>query len=155
MKKLILILLLLVFLLILAIIRFNPYQNISYIVIDTKKIYVDIAKTQTEQEKGLAIYNSLPQDKGMLFPFETAGYYAFWMKDMKFSIDIIYIRGNKIVDIFKSVPVQKAGEEMPPTVKPKDKADMVLEINAGLSKKYNFRIGDFVTINYQYDNSRN
>jgi len=148
MNKIILILLLFICLLVLAVIRLNPYQNKSYIVIDNKKFYVDVAKTQTEQEKGLAIYNSLPQDKGMIFPFKTADYYAFWMKDMKFSIDIIYIRGNKIIDIFKSVPVQKSDEEMLSIVKPKDKADIVLEINAGLSKKYNFKIGDLVQINY-------
>jgi hypothetical protein len=134
--------------LILAAINFNSSQNKSYVLIDNKKYYVDVARTQIEQGKGLAIYEGIPQDKGMIFPFSSPDYYTFWMKDMRFPIDIIYINRNKIVDIFNSVPAPKSENQMLPIYRPKEKADMVLEINAGQSKKYNFKIGDVIKINY-------
>ena len=148
MNKIILILLLIIFLVILSLVKLNPQQSKSYVLIDNIKIYVDVARTQNEQERGLAIYNSLPVNRGMIFPFSSSDYYAFWMKDMKFSNDIIYIDKNKIVDIFENVLPPISADEALPVYRPRDRADMVLEINSGLSKKYNFKIGESVKINY-------
>ena len=54
--------------------------------------------------KGLSIKNTLNESEGMLFPFDTPGEYSFWMKDMKFPIDIIWIDSNyKIVYIEKNL----------------------------------------------------
>lgn len=116
------------------------------LIINNKKFNIDIAKSVEQKEKGLSIYDKLPLNKGMIFVFNTPEYYAFWMKDMKFPIDIIYIRKNKIIDIFKNVPAPKSENETLPIIKPKETADMVFEINAGLSDKYNFKIGDLVEI---------
>jgi uncharacterized membrane protein (UPF0127 family) len=82
----------------------------------------------------------------MLFVFEQPDYYSFWMKDMKFPIDIIFINKNKIVDIFQDVPVPKNNNNLP-TYTTGEKADKVLEINAGLSNTYKIKIGDNVLLN--------
>src|SRR5258706_12167654 len=74
------------------------------IIVNNKTFILDVAKTDEEKEIGLAKYNKLPQNMAMLFPFSDYGYYHFWMKDMKFPIDIIYIKDNKIVDIFINIP---------------------------------------------------
>ena len=129
-------------------IKFHSDKKSSFVEIDNVKFSVDIATTKEEQAKGLAVYKSLPQDRGMFFPFQTPDYYAFWMKDMKFPIDIIFIYKNRITDIFKNVPVSKSQNEILPLYKPKSPSDGVLEINAGLAKQYNFKIGDFVKISY-------
>lgn len=107
-----------------------------------------IAKTDKEKQIGLAKYKNIPQNFGILFPFEKPDYYAFWMKGMKFPIDIIYIKQNKIVDIHENIQPPKSDNEQLPIIKPKETSDMVLEINANLSDKYNFKIGDLVKINY-------
>ena len=148
MNKIISIFLLLLLIIVFIFISNKTRHHLTYLTIDNKKFTVDIAKTKTEQAKGLAVYNTLPKDKGMLFPFDSPDYYAFWMKDMKFSIDIIYINKNKIVDIFSNVPSPKTSNEALPVYRPKNLSDMVLEINAGLSKKYNFKTGDLVMVNY-------
>lgn len=122
-------------------------KKAPWVKIDGKTFIVDLAKTDEQKAKGLSIYDKLPLDKGMIFIYKKAGYYAFWMKDMKFPIDIIYINKNKIVDIFKNVPIKKSENETLAIVRPKAKADTILEINAGLSDKYNFKTGDFVKIN--------
>ena len=119
-----------------------------YILIDGKKFEVEIAKTDAQKEKGLAKYNKISNNFAMEFPFEKAGYYAIWMKDMKFSIDIIYINKNKIVQIFKNVPYPKSDNKSLTIYKPDVPADLVLEINGGLSQKYNFKKGDSVKIVY-------
>lgn len=118
------------------------------VTINGRSFDIDIAKSKDQQEKGLAIYDSLPENKGMVFPFDHSDYYAFWMKDMKFPIDIIYINQNKIVDVFENVPNPKSADSALPIFKPRTPANLVLEINAGLSQKYSFKIGDSITTNF-------
>jgi uncharacterized membrane protein (UPF0127 family) len=69
------------------------------------------------------------------------------MKGMKFSIDIIYIQNNKIVDVFQNLPFPKSEFDQPVIVESTQNSNYVLEINAGLSKKYNFKNGDIAQIN--------
>lgn len=113
------------------------------------KLY--IAKDPKDYQIGLSKYNKLPQDYGMLFSFEKADYYSFWMKEMKFPIDIIYMRDNQIVTIIKNAPVPKTQYESLPVYKPTQPADEVLEVNAGISEKYNFKEKDEV----KYENIGN
>jgi uncharacterized membrane protein (UPF0127 family) len=117
-----------------------------FVKIDGKQFYVDVAKTTEQKAKGLDIYNKLPLKRGMVFTFDSLDYYPFWMKGMKFPIDIIYINNNKIVDIFPDLPNPAGSTQSPVIVRPTAKANYVLEINAGLSRKYNFQKGDLVEI---------
>jgi uncharacterized membrane protein (UPF0127 family) len=107
--------------------------------------YLYLAQTSQEQSIGLAKYKSLAKDQGMIFLFDRQDYYSFWMKDMKFPIDIIFISGNKVVDVFGKVPI--APDENLPVYTTKTKADKVLEINAGLAGKYGIKTGDLVKLN--------
>lgn len=147
MKKLIIILFFLIICLVL--IRYlQPAKNSPSLTINNKTFNIDIAKTDEQKAKGLSIYDKLPLNKGMIFTFGSSDYYTFWMKNMKFPIDIIYIKNNIIVDIFKNVPNPKSENETLPIIRPKNDADTVFEINAGLSEKYNFKVGNTIKINY-------
>ena len=126
---------------------FNSRQSKPYVRINGRTFLVDVAKTESQQEKGLSIYNKLPIEKGMIFPFEDLSFHPFWMKGMKFSIDIIYIQNNKIVDIFQNLPFPKNELETPVIVRSSVNSNYVFEINAGLCKKYNFKKGDIAEIN--------
>ncbi len=116
--------------------------------IDGQTFNLEIAKTDKEKQIGLSKYKDIPQNFGMLFPFEKANYYSFWMKDMKFSIDIIFIKNGKIVTIFKNVPAPKSIQEPLPIYRSSKPSDTVLEISGGLSQKYNFQDNEFVDIVY-------
>ncbi len=105
-----------------------------------------LAKTESEQEVGLAKFDRIANHQGMLFIFQKPDYYSFWMKNMKFPIDIIFINNDRVVDIFQNVPVQKDTNNLP-TYTTGEKADKVLEINAGLAKQYSIKIGTEVGIN--------
>lgn len=105
---------------------------------------VSVARTPEELQKGLSGRNSLPTDQGMLFVFEKANNYAFWMKDMKFPLDIIFINNDRIVSITKNADPAKEGTNNPPVYTPPQPANRVLEINGGLSDEYGFKVGDQV-----------
>src|SRR5579872_5412747 len=121
----------------------KPSNSTQSVTIDNHTFNVELAKNPDEQQKGLGDRNNLDINKGMLFIFDKSDYYSFWMKDMRFPLDMIFIRGNKIVYIFQNVPI-KPFNNVEQTTQP---ADKVLEINAGLSKKYGFKIGDIVIYN--------
>lgn len=114
--------------------------------IDNHVFNLYLATTPKQQQVGLSGRKTLPQNYGMLFPFSKPGYYAFWMKNMKFPLDIIYIYKNHISNVFANLKPPKSGIIIPPIVEPEHLADTVLEINAGLFKKYDFKIGDSVMI---------
>lgn len=115
------------------------------VTIKEHEFLASVAKTNTEKEIGLSNKTSLTDDAGTLFIFEKSDYYPFWMKNMKFPIDIIFINNNRIVTIFLNQKVPNPNENIP-IVKPEEPSDMVLEINANLSNKYNFKKGDEVKI---------
>lgn len=114
--------------------------------IDSQRFSLMIAKTQEQKEKGLAVTNSLGQNMGMLFPFDHPDYFTFWMKDMKFPIDIIYLKNNHIVTIYPDMQPAKDNNTTWQIVKPLVPSDAVIEINAGLSQKYHFKIGDIIQL---------
>ena len=67
-------------------------------------IPVDLAITPDQQAKGLSIKNTINENEGMLFIFHTPSDYSFWMKDMKFPLDIVWINSNnEIVHIEKKL----------------------------------------------------
>jgi len=115
--------------------------------IDKQTYNLTEAKTQSELETGLSKTQSLPQNSAMVFLFPKKDTYSFWMKNMKFPIDIIYISNNKIIKIFPNLqpPPSGVADNQIPTVTPPSPADTVLEINAGQSSKYGFKAGDNVT----------
>ncbi|CCF85758.1 DUF192 domain-containing protein [Nitrolancea hollandica] len=112
-----------------------------------KKFSLDVATTPSAREIGLSQTDSLPVDRGMLFLYDTPDYYQFWMKGMKFSLDILFIRDSTIITIARNVPPPSGNAELP-RYAPDEPANKVLEINAGLCNKYGIREGDTVEIIY-------
>ncbi len=105
-------------------------------------IQVELADTPQKHALGLMFRKELLGNSGMLFLFKEEGKYSFWMKNMNFPLDIIWIdKDKKIVDIRKNVPVcRDSCESLIPLVK----ARYVLEVNAGFVDKYQIKLGDEV-----------
>lgn len=119
----------------------------SQVVINTLNVDADIAATSKDQAKGLSGRESMPISKGMLFVFDQPGHYMFWMKDMKFALDMIWMDENKkVIFISKDAspePGKKDSELLRYT--PSDQqaqVKYVLEVNAGLSDLNHVQIGD-------------
>lgn len=105
---------------------------------------IEVADTAAKREKGLGDRDALAADHGMYFPFESEQYWVFWMKGMRFPIDIIWIRQGKVVDIEASVPPPKG---LPlETYSPIQPADAVLELNAGMAAEIGLEAGDAIDL---------
>lgn len=105
---------------------------------------VEVAQTAAQKALGLGQRDALAPDHGMLFPYAKADTYAFWMKGMRFAIDIVWIRENRIVDISASLPPAHDGTLT--QYRPRAPADQVLEVAAGYAARHGWAIGDAVTL---------
>lgn len=100
--------------------------------INKKEIELLLALKSEEIIKGLSGKKSLEENQGMLFVFEKPDRYGFWMKEMNFPIDIIWIDKNyKIIEITKNIKP----DSYPKIFRPKKPAKFVLETNIGLADK--------------------
>ncbi len=122
-------------------------RDSTTVTIGKLNVNAKIAANTKDRQKGLSIYDSLPLDQGMLFVFDKSDSYIFWMKDMKFAIDIIWIDENKkVVEIAKNVPAEPGKNDLQlKQYKPASPAKYVLEVNAGLSDLNNVATGDIAS----------
>ncbi|HVM73583.1 MAG TPA: DUF192 domain-containing protein [Candidatus Paceibacterota bacterium] len=120
-----------------------PGYRSSTIQIDGQSIHVALADTPALQELGLGNRDSLPGGEGMLFVFNADKPYAFWMKDMRFSIDILWLSQNgTIVFIAPNVSPATYPEDFVPT----SPARYVLELPAGYAQAHGFKVGDTASL---------
>jgi uncharacterized membrane protein (UPF0127 family) len=122
-----------------------------YLVINNKIIKVEIADDFDEYSQGLSFRKKLNQDEGMLFIFPDKQVKKFWMKNMNFPLDIIWLDCNqrtqtgKIVNI--SYNLLPEGEQPEKSYSSTVPVNYVLEVNARLANKYSIKIGDKVKLN--------
>ncbi len=122
----------------------NKSPNESFVEIGGRKIPVEVADTAISRMRGLSGRENLPENTGMLFVFDKPGKYTFWMKDMKFAIDIIWIENGRVVDIWENAQPPSRGEI--PSFTPEYPATYVLEVNAGFAKETDINVGDVVIL---------
>ena len=121
-----------------------PPKQESKVCINQNCFNIEIAKTNSQREKGLMYRLSLDQNKGTLFIFPSSNIYSFWMKNTLIPLDIIWIAENKtIVHIHEDAT---PCNETCLSIVPPSPSLYVLEINAGLTKALNLSIGDFVDL---------
>jgi uncharacterized membrane protein (UPF0127 family) len=84
----------------------------------------------------------------MLFEYDRPGFYSFWMRDVRFDLDLVWIRDGRIVDVHHRVPAPKdpTPEGSLPTYRPRELADTVLEVSAGFAAAHGWQPGDRVEI---------
>lgn len=121
-------------------------QTAGTATINGHSINLLLAKTQKDRALGLSDRDSISEDTGMLFIFSQPDYYSFWMRHMKFPLDIIYINNNKVVTVLENVKNPPYTTENPPIYRPTAPADKVLEVNAGVAKKDTIKVGDTIQI---------
>ena len=95
---------LVLFLVLLSSVVYNEFENVqaqqqeqnqtALVSVGGVNLLTSLSTTPDSQSKGLAIKDSLNENEGMLFIFESPQKYSFWMKDMKFPIDIIWINSD-------------------------------------------------------------
>jgi uncharacterized protein len=116
----------------------------SQVRINNQAFSVKLADSEKERQIGLSETKNLKDNEGMLFVFEEPGNYPFWMKNMKFPIDIIFINGDRVTTVIKNAQVPTT-EDLE-IYEPEEPSDKVLELKSGMADKYNIKTGDRIEI---------
>lgn len=110
-----------------------------FLTLGTTRINVEIAQTEAEQERGLSGRADLPENHGLLFVYTQDARPAFWMKEMNFPIDIIWLDKNlTVVGIERNI----SPDTYPQTFSSPAPIRYGLEVRAGFVDKYHLKVGD-------------
>lgn len=121
----------------------NRSLRTQVIVLNDNYLEVFVAKTLKDTYKGLGGRKDLDGIDGMIFFFDFPYTHGIVMRDMHFSIDIVWLDEGRIVDIAPSVPTELGVPDYALTVyRPRINATMVLELPAGFSVEHGLKIGD-------------
>jgi uncharacterized membrane protein (UPF0127 family) len=112
---------------------------------DRVAVTVEIARTEAEKIRGLSGRDSLAPNGGMLFIYEVPVRPVMWMKGMRFPIDILWIRNDRVVDLVREAKPPVSGEA-PQVFVPREEAQFVLEVPAGFAERNGITTDDPVVI---------
>jgi hypothetical protein len=120
-----------------------PLPTGTLVIADRVTVTVELARSVHEKMRGLSGRPTLKAGHGMLFVYEQPQPIGIWMKDMRFALDILWIRDNRIVHMEQHAPpLTEVGPERVYTAT----ADLVLEVPAGFSGQQKIRVGDLVQV---------
>ncbi|MGC9603123.1 MAG: DUF192 domain-containing protein [Minisyncoccia bacterium] len=117
--------------------------------INDQYIVAEIAKDEASRDKGLSGRDSIGLNEGMYFIFDAPGSYGFWMKGMKFPIDIVWISNGKIVGFEDNMQPPADPNASDSTLKnylPPEPIDRALELHAGRIGLLKAKVGDNVLV---------
>ncbi|MBI1910567.1 MAG: DUF192 domain-containing protein [Deltaproteobacteria bacterium] len=116
-------------------------EDEARILVGKKEIYVKVADTDEEHQKGLKSRDRLEKDRGMLFVFPEETYLSFWMKDTKIPLSIAFIKADgwiAQIESMKPYSLEPHNSEM--------RVKYALEMNDGWFKENDIKIGDKIRI---------
>lgn len=113
----------------------------TQIKINNLTLDVMLAANPVAQARGLSGHPGLGPLEGMLFIFDRDSQPGFWMKDMNFPLDIVWVDANRrIVEVSKNI----APDTYPQQFTPITPIRYVLEVNAGFTDMHNIQPGNII-----------
>lgn len=103
-------------------------------------IDAEIAESPSEQAKGLMFRRSMPEQSGMLFPYQGTREITMWMKNTMLPLDMVFIRADGIIHRIE-VMTQPFSEA---TISSHGDVTAVLEINGGAAARLGIKPGQRV-----------
>jgi uncharacterized membrane protein (UPF0127 family) len=114
-------------------------ENLRRGVLGETSVVVEVADNSLTREKGLSGRTELPRDQILYFIFSENDFHGIWMKEMYFSIDIIWLNEySEVIHVERNI----TPETFPKTFGPQKPSKYVLEFNAGFAAKNGIKIGD-------------
>ena len=126
----------------------NDAGSTPVVTIGSIRFRAELAFEASSRQKGLSDRDYLEQGTGMLFIFEDRNASPFWMFNMRFPLDFIWISDQcAVVDITHSVPVPSKNIDAKylKLYTPQYPAAYNFEINAGEAKEFDLKLGERVT----------
>ena len=106
-----------------------------------ERFQVEVADDDDERARGLMFRDAMPADHGMLFIHDRQEPQAYWMKNTRIPLDILYFdSGRRLVSQQRDVPPCSAGDRCPPYPS-RGPARYVLELNAGQAARLGLEDG--------------
>jgi uncharacterized membrane protein (UPF0127 family) len=133
----------------------NPGLATTTLTVGNTTITVEVADTDAEREQGLSDRTSLAPGHGMLFVFQQDGDYGFWMKDMSFPLDMLFISETQTPNVGAVVSVaanaspdsyNAADPNASQVFSPPLAVKYVLEVPAGFAAEHGIATGTVVRI---------
>ena len=104
---------------------------------------IELADTKAKHILGLAGRESLPENAGMLFVYDSPGNPGIWMKDMNFSIDIIWLNEDReVVEITRDV----SPDTYPTVFHSQAQIQYILEVNAGWAAEHKIELNAHISL---------
>lgn len=111
-----------------------------WVTLGGERFSVELARTPREQARGLMFRESMPADRGMLFLYEREGRRAYWMKNTRIPLDILFFDGERrLINWHTAEPCRTDPCPSYPSAGP---ARYVLELNAGKAEELGLEPGD-------------
>lgn len=133
-----------------AVFAFRTTAGDEFVTVSVRGVALiaQIARDAHARAIGLSDRERIAENQAMLFVFDIPDRYGFWMKGMKFPIDIFWIKNGVIVDLEEDVqpPAPGAPDAALAVYEPDVSADMVIETIAGFAENHDVKIGDAVAI---------
>lgn len=109
-------------------------------------LQLEVARTPTQQAMGLMHRPALPDDRGMLFPFEVARPVSFWMRNVPVPLDMVFMRDGEVKAIAANAP--PCTTPSCPTYGPDEAVNQVIELRGGRAAELGLAVGDRILIEY-------
>lgn len=111
------------------------------------RIRTELAVGVIAKARGLSNRDELPDGRGMLFSFGRAGEHSFWMRGMRFPIDIVWIRDGAVVGVTPDIDPQRGVALWELRMyRPPEPADEVLELPAGYAAAHGIAAGTRILV---------
>lgn len=107
---------------------------------ELEQIYIELADSEEERNRGLMNRHHLPDSVGMLFVFDTSEPQSFWMKNTFIPLDIIFANENKEIVKIHSYATPHSIDAFPSG----KNAKYVVEVNGGFAERNNIKEGDVI-----------
>ena len=119
------------------------YPATKTMTIGNMEVLASVAESWPDRIKGLSDTPYLPENVVKLFIFDSSGHHSIWMKDMNYSIDIIWVNEEKKIVHFEK---DASPESYPEMFTPVKEAKYVIETTKGFIEKNGIKIGDNVVL---------
>ena len=116
----------------------------AYIRLGDRRLELEVARTPQQQAMGLMYREELPDDRGMVFPFNPPRPVSFWMKNVRINLDMIFLFEGDVVGLAEDVPPCETVASRCPTYGPGDRVlvDAVIELRGGRAAELGIEVGD-------------